>query len=229
MNDLSSQAFRQQNELLVQTQYLLSIHSLIEFRQVLPAMGDWAISPDFAATLVALVTEQKPQLVIEAGSGVSTLLIGYCLQKQNLGGRVVALEHDRVYAEGSRAEVVRHGLEGVATVLYAPLRQYVLDGREFLWYDDAALRSLAGPIELLVIDGPPGALQPLSRYPAIPLLHNSLGERATVLLDDADRTDEIETVRRWCTEFPDLDARHLAHAKGTCLLNRRAKLNGSSG
>lgn len=44
-----------------------------------------------------MIADERPELIVDTGSGVSTLVAAYALQK--LGrGKVVALEHDRAYA-----------------------------------------------------------------------------------------------------------------------------------
>ena len=219
---LRAEVLGREGDLFEQIQSLFSIYSQIQFRQTLPPMGGWAVSPDFAAQMITEVSDRRPQLVLEASSGVSTVLIAYCLERQKASGRVIALEHDASYAERSRAEIARHGLQQYAEVVYAPLKPYVVAGREFLWYDLSRAEHLSQAIDMLVVDGPPGGLQHLSRYPALPLLYSRLSSTAVVLVDDADRPDEVEMVRRWGAEFPDVKSRHLSHSKGTEVLCRGA-------
>ena len=166
---LRTELLHWQDNFFPQMESLFYIHSQIQFRQILPPMGGWAVSPDFAASLVALVLEKRPQLVLEASCGVSTILIGYCLQKQNDGSRVISLEHDQAYAQQCSAEILRHGLQDVAEVIYAPLKNYSLRGTECLWYDDKRLQVLTNAVDILVVDGPPAALQRLwcQEYPQL--------------------------------------------------------------
>ncbi len=214
--------------LLPQIQSLFYIYSQLNFRQPLPAMGGWAILPDFGALLISFIRDKQPKLVLEASTGVSTLLIGYCLQQQRSAGMVIALEHDPRFAAESSAEVARHGLQDVVKIIHAPLQEYSLNGRNFLWYDTRAIQELPCDIDLLVIDGPPSTLQPLCRYPALPLLYSRLSATAAVLLDDAGRRDEHEIIRLWRAEHPDLSSRYLPFSKGAELLVRTHK-NGNSG
>src|SRR4029077_7618180 len=98
---------------------LLALRERLVTRRPLPAMRGFAIAPDFALLLTELIADERPELVVETGSGVSTLVIAYGLEK--LGrGRVIALEHDAGYAAGTRAELERHGLSAYATVVHAP-------------------------------------------------------------------------------------------------------------
>lgn len=182
----------------------------------LPPMTGWAAHPELAALLARRVLLHRPQLVVEAGSGVSTLVHAYALRK-NGGGRVVSLDHDRAYAARTREELVALGLDDRAEVIDAPLvPQRVGDGT-MLWY---ALDGLPdAPIDLLLVDGPPVALQPLSRYPAIPLLLDRLADGALVVLDDADRPSERAVVERWLREHPGrLERHHVPTRKGVVVL-----------
>jgi hypothetical protein len=45
-------------------------------------------------------------------------------------------------------------------------------------------------IDLLLVDGPPGSLGEMARYPALHVLESQLASNAVVILDDADRPDE---------------------------------------
>lgn len=187
----------------------------------LPDTRGWAASPDFLKKLAELVVEKKPLLVVEAGSGVSTLVVAYC-QKRLGSGRVVALDHDASYAQSTRDQVALHGLSDVATVLHAPLKESAINGTPWLWYDLSSIKR-EGTIDLVVIDGPPTATQRHARYPAVPLLWERLAEDATILLDDGARTEERETVERWKAEFGlvSVDLPHLE--KGAVMLSRPVK------
>jgi hypothetical protein len=98
-----------------------------------------------------------------------------------------------------------------------------VEGEEFQWYRPAALPppAAADRCGLLVIDGPPARLGSLMRYPALPLLHRRLAGDAVVVLDDANRDDEREILRRWGERYPEFDIELLRHEKGTAVLYRR--------
>lgn len=58
--------------------------------------------------------------------------------------------------------------------------------------------------------------------PAWPRLRGRMAERCVVLVDDADRADETEMVRRWCALEPRLKQTRLAAEKGLVLLELEA-------
>jgi hypothetical protein len=92
-----------------------------------------------------------------------------------------------------------------------------LSNELFPWYSLATLPDLE--IDLLVVDGPPGALRPLARYPAGPRLLPRLASGALVFVDDAIRVDETEMVRRWMSEFPGLRQEIHEAEKGLLILS----------
>lgn len=163
-----------------------------------PSTRFWAASPDLLREITDHVLNERPALVVEASSGTSTLIIALCLQRLG-AGKVIALEHDPIYVEKTRAAIALHGLHEFASVIHAPLVQHNVKGVRHQWYDLSAIQ-LPGTIDLLVVDGPPETTQKLARYPAVPLLASKFSKRARVLLDDGSRPDEQLMARRWAEE-----------------------------
>jgi predicted O-methyltransferase YrrM len=216
------------DEHLQQTQSLLFLQKHVNNDQPLPAFGSATLFPDAAATLVGLIRTRKPRLVVELGSGVSTLIAAYCLR--DLGnGKLISLEHDPVYSAITRDNLRRHGLERVAEVVDAPLTDVPVNNETRCWYDAGALDVIDSKVDLLLVDGPPRKVRKLARYPALPLLIDKLATNAVVLVDDANRSDERETVRRWQTEFPGFKVTHSPIGEGTVLLERVQPLQSNAG
>jgi len=195
--------------------------SAIKPRRPLPPMRGWAISPDLGNILISAILDGSPKVIVECGCGVSTLLMSYCM-KQSGHGHIFSLEHDAEYAELIRKELQLHQLADMATVICAPLRQISLGGQTWSWYDIEQLNGI-GPIDLLFIDGPPGTIQEMARYPALPVLYKSLSENATVIFDDADRHDERRIIERWLREFKDLHCQSHDTEHGAVILNREPR------
>ena len=57
-----------------QLEALQNLNAVLPANDVLPATRGWAASPDLLAVLVDLVVAERPSLVVECGSGASTLL-----------------------------------------------------------------------------------------------------------------------------------------------------------
>lgn len=200
-----------------QIEAIIGLYHLLRPALPLPYTRSWAAAPDLLREVAMMILTEEVRLVVEAGSGTSTVVIAHCLKKAGRG-RVIALEHDAAFAERTRKALRDHGLDQVASVLHAPLVRQQVEGREALWYDSALLPADAR-IDLLLVDGPPDTVQPMARYPAIPLLRNRLAPGARVLLDDGARPDEREAARRWKERIPGSDLRYV-HVEGGAWLLR---------
>jgi len=190
-------------------------------RFILPPMRDWAISPDFAALLVRLIHDRQPKRIVEFGSGSSTLVCGYCLERLG-GGEIISIDHDPEFADKTRKDLTRHDLARWADVRVAERRSsaYLDDttGQPVEWYDTDVVDSLPGDIDLVIVDGPPGSAHPFARYPALPALAQRLSANATLVLDDADRPGEQATLARWQHEFQGMALVFEATEKGAAVL-----------
>lgn len=211
--------FQQPNANYRQFESLFFLFSTLKFRYPLPPMRVWAISPDFANTLISLIRECKPKVVLEIGSGVSTLISAYCLE-ENKAGVLVSLDHEKQFAARSIANVAKHGLQNISAIRYAPLKKVLIQNKSWLWYDTDQLQYLKS-IDMVIIDGPPDRTQKLARYPALPILFPLLSDDAVILLDDADRPDETEIVKRWLREFHDFSLEIIGTEKGAAILRRK--------
>ena len=206
---------------LRQQQALLNLFALVPVRDVVPPMGGWAASADVVSLLIGDLLRIRPRLVVECGSGVSTLWTALAIEHYGLDCRVVSLDHDTHFAEQTRRSLRAHGVDRYAEVRDAPLVPTELDGHSTGWYDRAALVGLNG-IGLLFVDGPPGGTGPLARYPAVPLLKAQLALTATIVLDDLIRPGEREVVARWRLQLPDFEVQLLPLQKSAAVFRRVA-------
>ena len=141
------QAFRQ-------LEALQNLSAVLPVGDVLPATRGWAASPDLLLVLVDLVMTGRPSLVVECGSGASTLWIALAMRRFGIDGRIVALDHDPVFGGKTRDLLARHDVREFAEVRDAPLESFRLDGETYSWYARRAWEDLTG-IDLLFVDGPP--------------------------------------------------------------------------
>ncbi|HEY1557437.1 MAG TPA: class I SAM-dependent methyltransferase [Kofleriaceae bacterium] len=203
---------------LAQTQPLLALQRVLPTRAPLPAMHGYAIAPDCALLLAELVARERPRLVVETGSGVSTLVLAYALEKLGHDGRVIALDHDPRYAEATRALIRAHGLEAYATVVDAPLESIEIGGERHRWYATRVLADL-DDIDLVLDDGPPRHVGPMLRYASLPVLAPRLSPHATFVLDVVG-DEERGVLERWRHELPELQHEPLRTKKGNVLIRR---------
>ncbi|MEN9518879.1 MAG: hypothetical protein RLZZ381_1467 [Cyanobacteriota bacterium] len=207
------------NEVSVeQIESLFSIFSTLKPQLPLPTTRGWAASPDLLKEIISLTHRHKPQLVVEASSGISTLIIAYCLQRLGTG-KLISLEHESKFAQATQSNLSLHGLDDVATVIYAPLVEVEINGAKWLWYDLTKI-EIPEAIDLLIVDGPPGTTQKLARYPALPMLHAKLSKEAIVLLDDGSRADEAKIVEQWMEELKMSHSEYLSLEKGAYLIHK---------
>jgi predicted O-methyltransferase YrrM len=170
-------------------------------RAPMPSSGDFALNPTDLLELLHLIRTRQPRLVLELGSGTSSVWIAYALEKS--GGRLVSLDHDGGYAARTRSALAAHGLSPIAEVRDAPLTPAGIDGRDYPWYDPEALADLHD-IDFVLIDGPPAATGADARYPAMHMIEKRLADRATIVFDDAGRADEQAAMTAWTERFTGL-------------------------
>ena len=180
----------------------------------LPAMRDMAGSPDFLKAMVDEYYTHKPEVIVEVGSGVSSIILSETLMADKSTAKHYALDHLEKYADLTREKVKNANSE----VLYAPLKAYTIDNQSWKWYDTSVLDGI-DKIDMLVIDGPPENIQSMARYPALPLLMEKLSENAVIILDDTNRKDEQQIIKQWSAKYG-LKAKFLYTEKGTCVLSK---------
>ncbi|SDT21824.1 class I SAM-dependent methyltransferase [Actinopolymorpha singaporensis] len=221
-------------DVITRTRKGVAVDLLLTFRQIeamhnlyavggvdrpMPPTRGWASSPDLLLLLATLVEREEPSLVVECGSGTSTLWLAMLLRRFEIKGRVISLEHQQPFVESAWATVLRHDLAEYVEVRYAPLEPVEVDGTTYQWYSRQAWDELDG-IGLLFVDGPPGEVGPHARFPAFPLLVDKLSPDAVVVLDDLIRPDEQEVLERWLAARPDYRAERVSLEKNAALLRR---------
>lgn len=202
-----------------QLQGAMNLFALTDVRAPVPPLRGWAVSPDALLVLASELLRGAPPLMVECGSGSSTLWSALLIRKFGLPTRVVALEADPVFKEQTDRLLEQHDVTDLAEVRLAPLVPTGLPDHDTPWYDAAAFADLAD-IGLLFVDGPPEVTGPLARYPALPLMWSRLSESAVIVLDDFVRPAEQGAVERWLDEYATLAVEQLRTEKGTAILRR---------
>ena len=202
-----------------QLEALQNLSAVLPPSDVLPATRVWAASPDLLLVLVDLVIAERPALVVECGSGASTLWLALAMRRFEIDGRIVALDHDPVFAGKTRDFLARHDVGDLAEVRDAPLESFSLDGETYSWYARRAWEDLSG-IDLLFVDGPPATTGHQARYPALPLLSGSLSPAATAVLDDLVVPDMQKVLQVWLDAYPDFRSEILPLEKQAAVLRR---------
>jgi predicted O-methyltransferase YrrM len=145
----------------------------------------------------------RPSLVLEFGSGASTLCLARFLV--DLHGpeamvRVVSIDQDESYAAQTRELLRQSGLDAYVKVLSTALRKQEIEGVVTTCYElPASLSEVLGgrKADFVVIDGP--AAEAGARFGTLPLARPYLSPSAAFVLDDGLRDGEIWVAHRWAT------------------------------
>jgi predicted O-methyltransferase YrrM len=184
-------------------------------------LGHWSIDPFLGRWLVQHIQAERPRCIVELGSGTSTILVAKTLAL--LGEHHVdhvAVDHDDRYLGLTRELAARNGVGERTRFLHCPLVLYEGYGQN--WYEALKARLAGKKIDLLLVDGPPGATSTHARRPAMLELRDLLSERCVVVLDDAGRKEEREIARAWVRDVPGFELTFSHEGHGQAVLSRRA-------
>ena len=149
-----------------------------------------------------LILEERPNRVLELGSGLSTLVMAYALEASGQG-TLCSLEDHAGYAARTRRLLREHGLDAYAEVNETRFEPLSVVSDVPFWYAVPDLSTDAS-IDLLFVDGPSGHFHPRIRYPALPVLRDFLSDNAVVFVDDSHRWQESDMIHEWLAEYPEL-------------------------
>jgi len=151
----------------------------------------WSASDEYLLRCLQLaLASQGP--ILECGSGLTTILLGVIAQRT--GNTVWALEHDQIWHERVNKYIKKFNIRSVH-LCFTPLKDF----GDFCWYS-APLDLMPDKFVMVVCDGPPGSTRG-GRYGLLPIMMHKLIPGATILLDDAGRTQEKAIAKRWANEL----------------------------
>jgi predicted O-methyltransferase YrrM len=194
-----------------QTEAFTQLTNLLDFKAAIPATRSWAASPDLLLSISEIVKKNRPGLVVELGSGISTLVAA-----KSGARKIISIDNSDVWGAKTVALLKEHKVRGV-DVRIAPLRPYA-NGSE--WYDLDAIKDLK-KIDLLIVDGPPGSKNPEARYPALQQFKDKLSPAAIVVIDDVNREGERKLAEDFAKALPNHELIILDHEKGTAIIAPR--------
>lgn len=172
----------------------------------------WSARPDFILWQVELMDKNKYDLILEFGSGITTLYTAKALASREKHGsaaksaQAVAFEHLEQFFLQTKGFLAQAGLGDSVNIVHAPLQEYTApDGTAYQYYSCQEIlselsqqyKSSASRI-LVIVDGPPGGTNKNARYPAFPLVMKYFAPaHIDFLLDDYIRSDEKELAGMW--------------------------------
>jgi precorrin-6B methylase 2 len=137
---------------------------------------------------VLINTRDKGSIILECGSGLSTILMGIIAKNKNIN--IIALEHQENWANKVQRVLDEHDIKSVNLII-CPIKSY----NDFDWYD-LDIKEIPNKISLVICDGPPAQTRG-GRYGMLPIIHSKLSKTARILMDDYTRDSEKKVVERW--------------------------------
>lgn len=195
-----------QNRLYAQLESLCWLQRRLNIKGQLPPLRGWATSPDVLLRLHTHIMAVRPKVVVECGSGASTLVIADALRQNGLG-KVISLDHSDYYGAQTLAILQAESLENWVDLRIGELEMWKdkhmnTEDTEKLsrWYPMSLLKGIE-QVDLLWVDGPPGDTCPFSRYPALPAIVDRISPNAEVWMDDTIRQEEKDVCERWAADY----------------------------
>jgi len=196
-------------------QNILAHPILAEYK---PDHSGWALPIETINFLQREIQRQKPDIVIEFGSGFSSVCFSQFMC--DLYGKhdriyVCSVEQSAEFAEKTKELAREVGMETHIAVIRAPLSIQRVEGIEAETYtiSEDNLRDIVTGHEraLIVVDGPFG--NGLARFATLPMLHRLFPGKHVFYLDDALRSKELAVLNHWTK----LD---YVHVRGVYLIGR---------
>ncbi|MCS3904381.1 putative O-methyltransferase YrrM [Methylohalomonas lacus] len=197
-------------------------HEALRPRLPLPPLAGWALDPETAGYLYKSIIREKPAVILELGSGVSTLIMAYALDS-NGTGHIYSFDAEKKFSERSTSVLEAHDLVEYASVTHAPLVDYTNSNYGSKWYESSAFSSVPdGSVDIILVDGPPEKTSHLARYPALPRLCKKLKKNALIILDDAERKGEKAIIQKWLEEgYIEDNPKFYSIGTGVCIARAR--------
>ncbi|HEX04374.1 MAG TPA: class I SAM-dependent methyltransferase [Bacteroidetes bacterium] len=179
----------------VQMQALFGLQSELKPEHAFPTLGGWALKPQVALHYVQIIRQMKPEVVVEFGSGVSTLLSALQLEK-NGSGKVIAFDHEQKWLQHTKYDLHQHGVGHRTEIRHSPLTTIEIEGKNVQWYDTKILEDI-DRIDVMLVDGPPDTQDKGTRQPALSLLADKFHDNSVIIVDDTARPVWNSWVHMW--------------------------------
>ncbi|CAN2190262.1 COG4122 Predicted O-methyltransferase [Candidatus Nanopelagicaceae bacterium] len=195
-----------------QSEFYIQLIHLLNLKAPIPSTRSWAASPDLLLTLLQLARSSSPRVIVDLGSGMSTLV----LAKGAPQAKIFSIDNSEEFAAKTQLVLSNHDVTNV-DLRVAPLTPHS-SGVD--WYDLSKFGDISN-IDLLFIDGPPGSKNPEARHPAITECITKLSPQAIIVIDDVARAGERAMAEEFARLLPSHSLEYLDHEKGSAVLRPR--------
>lgn len=188
---------------------LENLRSSIELHNIINTYIPWtksALDPTTIKIILNDILINNRSVIVECGSGISTLFIGSILNQHSLTGcKVYSIDHNKEWIDIINRYINILGIKDYVELIHAPLKPFENEFKNVSWYDTTILSNKLGSITInqLIVDGPPAYLKEIefSRFPAVPFFKSKLSEEFIIFLDDTDRKGERSILKKWSSSL----------------------------
>lgn len=161
----------------------------------------FALRPDSLAWLAGFLEKRKPRVVLEFGSGYSTL--AQCAVLSRIHGpdgfRLLSFDQNPAYVQQTRESIQSLPGSACCRVVHVPLIPGTVAGHKTQFYDLSPDLNehwnWLGRAEFVFVDGP--FAEGPCRYRTVPSVREHLAQNAAFAMDDGLREKEIIVGRLW--------------------------------
>jgi hypothetical protein len=171
------------------------------------AYQGYTISPEMLAEVFNRIVKEKPRAILEIGSGLSTLVASYAVQKNGFG-QVVSWDVVEPRASRVRELLDSHDQKShVKVVSLSPFdKQDASD--EILWDDGHAPEK----IDFLIVDATSDSSKNPEHMKAVETVKPMLAIGCTIFIHDSFEARDREAVAEWMSEIRELSLVHTKQA-----------------
>lgn len=203
LTDLAARAKEDQLALSGQIQNVLNLFALADIQAPMPPARDTTWSPGALSVVLAHLLEEQPELVVECGSGSSTVWMALVARRCGIRTRIVSLESDDNQRDQTIALAQSQGVSDLVDVRKAPSTEVGVGDRLQPWCDPKTTDDLHD-IGLFVVGRPRDTANSQERYSELTVLLGRMAADAIVVFNDADRLDEQGVLSTWLSANPGL-------------------------
>lgn len=167
-----------------------------------------ALRPMCIAYILNEIIINQRKMILEFGSGLSTILMARLIKRNNLDVKIVTVEHNKEWAKIIEDYLKNEDLLQYVKIIQADLNEMETPFGKVNWYDyQTVLKNVEDKkFDLITVDGPPanGKKIRYSRYPAFTKMSDFFEEDFCLILDDANRKGEQKIIKSFMKTHPDL-------------------------